>query len=89
MRGGMSPTTWGSLETHHQRIDDLSRPRFCRALGWTADSIDRILNGDDPEVDGDAAPPLSIEEQVSELQDRVAALTEAVAGLLDAERPAT
>lgn len=80
-RGGLSPTTWGSLEKHHQRIDDLSRPRFCRALGWTPDSIDRILRGKEPQLDEDAPEPVSIEEQITEIRDQLAELRALVSSL--------
>lgn len=48
MLADISPTTWGSLETHHQRVDPMTRSSICRALGWTTDSIDRLLSGQDP-----------------------------------------
>lgn len=86
-RAGLSPTTWGSLEKHHQRIDDLSRPRFCRALGWTADSIDRILQGEEPEIDDQAAlEPISMEDQIIELRAQLGELRAMVIELADEAR---
>jgi transcriptional regulator with XRE-family HTH domain len=49
----------------------------CRGLGWTTDSIDRLLKDQEPEVSPE--PELSSEERLAELEARVAAL-EAEAG---------
>lgn len=68
---GLSPTTWGSLELHHQRLEPLSRPKIARALGWTPDSLDRILAGGEPEDDG-SGPPRSTEERLNAVEADVA-----------------
>lgn len=82
----VSPTTWGSLETHHNPIDDLTRPKFCRALSWTADSIDRVLSGLDPVEDDTREEPTleSLTEAVWTLRSAVTDLMERMEAL---ERP--
>jgi DNA-binding XRE family transcriptional regulator len=69
-----SPTTWGNLEKHSQRVDPLSRTKICRALGWTLDSIDRILAGGDPEVAEGFTPLPSVDEMASRLMTLEAGL---------------
>jgi DNA-binding XRE family transcriptional regulator len=72
-----SPTTWGNLEKHSQRVDPLSRTKICRALGWTLDSIDRILDGGEPEEAEGFAPLPSMDE----VAGRLTTLEEGLAGL--------
>lgn len=77
----ISPTTWGSLETHGRSVDVLTRPKIARALGWTTDSIDRILAGGDPELDGHR--PVTLEDRVVALEerwDRIEALLDRLEG---------
>lgn len=77
-RAGISPTTWGSLEKHCNPVDDLTRAGMCRALGWSSDSIDRILTGLEPRTYG-AAEPLPT---LAVLADIVHDLRSAVDGLV-------
>lgn len=89
-RATTSPTTWSSLETHGRPIDPLTKPKVARALGWTTDSIDRILRGEDPEVDGmiRPAPTLDdVDERISSLEDRFSAMEEAVENLIRRAAP--
>lgn len=72
---GFSPTTWSSLETHAHRVDDLTRPKFCRALRWTSDSIDLMLRGEQPQEDNTPLPPST--------EDRVAALEAGLSSIED------
>lgn len=80
-RAGVSPTTWASLETRKQRIDDLSRPKFCAALGWRSDSIDLILIGEEPIIDETYEPIPSLEvvaQRVKALEIEIAAIRQKV-----------
>lgn len=71
IRAGTSPTTWGSLEKHANPIDDLTRPKVARALGWAADSIDRMLAGKVPKVDPDSTVPRTLDERVTDLEQQL------------------
>lgn len=87
LRAGLSPTTWGQLETHAQKIDDLTKPKVARALNWTTDSIDRLLAGEEPTVDPDAKEPATIEEvddRLSRLEARFDSMEEKIDRLIRA-----
>lgn len=72
---GVSPTTWGSLEKHHQPVSELTAAAMCRALRWTTDSIARMLNGGEPEENGDG-PPLSIEDRITVVEETLRRIAE-------------
>jgi transcriptional regulator with XRE-family HTH domain len=43
----MAPSTWASVEQGRQPSPAIDTRRgICRALGWTPDSIDRVLRGE-------------------------------------------
>jgi hypothetical protein len=48
LAGDISPTTWLSLEKHQQPVSALTAAGICRALAWTPDSIQAILDGREP-----------------------------------------
>ncbi len=54
-RADISPTTWGTLETHGQQVAASTAAAMSRALRWTPDSIERLAAGEEPE---EAAPDL-------------------------------
>ena len=88
--GGPSTNTWYKVEhaidpPYHRK----SVAGICRVLGWTPDSFNRILNGDEPQL---IAPPAPVAPPVveTELERRVRELQEHVARLearLDAHHP--
>lgn len=86
--GGTSPSTWSDLERGVRTNPDMATQRaVARALGWSLDWLDRILDGGEPELD--SADPVSrpgdddvlhrvaqLEEMVLEMRARQAAETE-------------
>lgn len=48
--GGVSPTAWSDLEAGKHPPTDSTQLAVCRALGWTPDSIDRLLAGKKPKL---------------------------------------
>lgn len=54
--GEISPATWNSVEKARSGASGLVRAQICRALGWTVDSIDRLVAGEPP-VLADVAEP--------------------------------
>lgn len=71
--GGLSEPVWNVIEGARQtnyRLDTLHG--VTRALGWSADSIDRILAGDEPTVQTRGLVPLAdAGAEVAELRARV------------------
>lgn len=52
--GGLSEPTWSTIE--RSASDSYRRQTVvgvCRALGWTLDSIDRLLAGEEPRLAGE------------------------------------
>lgn len=49
--GDMAATTFNTVEVGRSPASGLVRAGICRALGWTADSIERLERGDDPKED--------------------------------------
>lgn len=45
---GVSPTTWQSLEKHHQAISEMTWVGMAKPLRWPVDWYDRLLAGEDP-----------------------------------------
>lgn len=83
-RAGVSPTTWASLELHHNPVSDITAVGICRALGWTPDSIHRLLSGLGPTEDDEASPPVTLEtlaESLAMLRAALVNLTERVEAL--------
>lgn len=72
---GVSDTTWGNVESG-KPSNRRTRLGVCRALGWSDDSFDRLLAGEDPAEAAEAAdqsPAVS-----DDLRTAVRELTEAV-----------
>ena len=83
-RANVSPTTWGSLETHAQPVNAITAAGISRALRWTTDSVDRILAGGDPvETNGpDPDEVMSFSRaEVDAFADRLHAVEATVVGL--------
>jgi hypothetical protein len=57
---GVSPTTWQSLETHHQPVADITAAAMARALGWKSDAFERIHRGEEPVEDDDAESAVTV-----------------------------
>lgn len=56
---GVSPTTWGSLETHGQPLTEGSAAAISAALGWSPSSLwDLAESGIEPEFAKDQSRPL-------------------------------
>lgn len=88
-RSGVSDKTLtGYLNGEPIRRADKARG-LCEALGWTPDSIDRILDGDEPVVagaDGDLAARIDAFEKAtdarfSSLEDQMAAMRDDLAAI--------
>lgn len=78
---GLAPIRRGEIRRYQQR---LTGP-LCAALGWTSDSIERILTGGDPElVEVEELPASELEllrSLVMKHEDRIAHLEAVVAGM--------
>ena len=61
---GLRPLRRGEARDYQER----TVLNLCRALKWTPDSIDRVLRGESPVEDGDAAPVGNLEERVKTLE---------------------
>lgn len=77
---GVSDTTWLVLESG-RKVGERTVLGACRALNWTADSIERLLDGGDAEEV--AVPPESnrldgFERRLGALEGQVALVTAAV-----------
>lgn len=57
------------------------RRELCLALGWTPDSIDRLLAGNEPK-ELDAAPMTDLSKRFDALDERMAAIEQALRDLL-------
>lgn len=74
----VSDTTWGSVENGRaESYDDDTLIGVCEALGWTPDSIERVLAGGDPEVltagpTAGSGVPMAIIERIKALLDELA-----------------
>lgn len=76
---GVSPTTWGSLETHAQPVSDLTAAGMSTALRWTPDSIASILAGGDATEATPTDRPLTFTQRnADDVYDRITALEDAV-----------
>lgn len=80
----ISPTTWGSLEKHGQPVSTLTAVAICKALRWTADSIDALLAGGEPTVADavDRAGDTDYNSRLARMPDHV---LQAVNDIIDAE----
>lgn len=55
-KGRTSPASWGLMQNAKQASYMRSTVlAVCRGLGWTPDSIDRLLNGEEPILTAEAA----------------------------------
>lgn len=72
---GKAPPTIRQLRRGERRnYDRATRLAVCAALGWTPDSIDRLLDGGPPVVAGEAeAPPTIDAKTLAEIAGSVAA----------------
>lgn len=68
LRADVSPTTWGSLETHHQPVSPITAAAMSKALGWTSDSIARMIDGGEP-TDTDGEEPPTLEERITAVEE--------------------
>lgn len=71
---GLMPIRRGEVKRYQER---LTGP-LCAALGWTADSVDRILAGGDPIIEGGLVDP-SRRTTVTLPADEAAALRQLIA----------
>lgn len=87
LRGRVSDTTWNSVENaRRSSFDAATRAGVCRALRWSVDSIDRLLEGARPvEVPADVPDGVSyratgprVDAIRSRLHDLVDELADAV-----------
>lgn len=77
-KADIGTATIRKIETAAQdRYNRSTLRQLTRALGWTPDSIDRILEGQDPEPAGEDAPPAS--EEMARLRNELQALRDEVA----------
>ena len=85
--GGISEPSWNVLENNRQHsYKRRTLLAVCTALGWTSDSIERILDGHSPLLQADVesqlanamvaldAPDLDHEQRLADLERRVAAI---------------
>ncbi|HUY85853.1 MAG TPA: helix-turn-helix transcriptional regulator [Acidimicrobiales bacterium] len=49
---GLSLATWSNLENAKAKPRPVTAAKICRALGWSSDSIAKILSGEQPEYLG-------------------------------------
>lgn len=78
-QAGVSPLTLRRLVKEHQPIVRReARAALCEALGWTPDSIDKILAGDEPT----GLMPTESMERLEELERRFDELAQKVEALL-------
>lgn len=47
-RAGVSIATWTNVEGEKSWPKPVTAARICKCLDWTADSIDRVLDGNEP-----------------------------------------
>jgi transcriptional regulator with XRE-family HTH domain len=81
--GGTSPSTWSDLERGVRTNPDMATQRaVARALGWSLDWLDRILDGGEPELD--SAEPVS-QPDVADVLRRVELLEELVVELRETQ----
>lgn len=77
--GAVSPATWTAVEKGRSEGSNLVRVSMCKALGWTGDSIDRLLRGEtaiivdrpDPDTDDEGAALKVLTEAVERLTEKV------------------
>jgi DNA-binding Xre family transcriptional regulator len=72
---GVSETTFRKMRTEGAPIVRESKiARMCIGLGWTTDSVDRILTGERPLWTSEGVPVISAIELVNQLRAEVEAL---------------
>lgn len=79
---GTSERTFQKMSEGVPIARDAKRVQVCRALGWTPDSIDRILDGGEPEMD--STEPVS-QPDVADVLRRVELLEELVTELRETQ----
>lgn len=67
---GLRPLRRGEARDYQER----TVLNLCRALKWTPDSIDRVLRGESPVEDGDAAPVGNLEERLAAIEEQLTRL---------------
>jgi transcriptional regulator with XRE-family HTH domain len=72
-KAGVSPTAWSDLEAGKHPPSLTTQRGVCQALGWTPDSIDRILVGGEPQL---IQPALQAEDVLGEVRELVAGMYE-------------
>lgn len=85
--GSISLATWRNIETGaNTSYRSSSLIAVCRALGWTPDSIERILGGDDPVEVAAANEDLSLHERMTRVEAALEGFSAAIDGLADEVR---
>jgi transcriptional regulator with XRE-family HTH domain len=87
---GVSTARIGQVEQGKDApLSALSAAAICRALGWSADSIDRVLGGGDPVVEDAGPTSFNVDERLSRLpkekQASARAVVDAVLAAIEAE----
>lgn len=80
--GGVSKPVWSIMENARQSsFKRRTKAAVCRALGWTADSLDLIAKGGAPVVNGSApvtGPDVVVPTRTASTDDRLDALEKQV-----------
>lgn len=70
--GRVGGSTWSHLETAHKTSYDRSKLRaVCRALGWSIDSIERIVAGQDPVELSEESREREIEQRLFRMEEQL------------------
>lgn len=78
----VSPTTWASLERHHQPINDFTKAGMAKALRWPSDWCERLRAGEVPDESWSQPEPVDpVDALRAEVEELKAALQEIVARL--------
>lgn len=88
LAAGLSDTTWLVLESG-KPVSARSGRLACKALGWSSDSIDRLLRGEEvePAPAAETTEGGDLSERVSRLETQVADLVARIDAALDVLPP--
>lgn len=85
---GLSRTGIADMRKGYRKLyQDGPKLRVCRALQWTPDSIDRLLNGLPPIVAEPSATPVpsgrTIEQRLAAIEEQLSRLADVPAGIAE------